>query len=106
MLRRDVNARARPSGLQAGLASWSPAVTGRGGVLPSVAASQTCEKYLFLAMSVRVTTNATRRPSGESVGDDAWTTEPMMCSAIVAWRLAALVVDGSDVVVMPDEGSR
>ena len=43
-LRREVKASRRPSGLQTGLPSCSPPVTGRGGSPPSVAASHTCDR--------------------------------------------------------------
>ena len=56
-LRPLVKASQVPSGDQLGLPSrFSPAVSGRGAVVPSVAASHTCERYLLALKSMRVTT--------------------------------------------------
>ena len=90
-LRLEVNARLVPSGLQAGSPSCSPPVIGRGVLLPSAVATQTCEKYWFLMRSTRVTTKATCRPSGDTAGDDAWTRLPMTRSAMTVCTLCWLV---------------
>ena len=81
--RLEVKASSAPSGLHVGWPSRSPAVSGRGGLDPSAAATQICERYVLAARSVRETTNAIVVPSGDTAGDVAWTTDPMMVSAMV-----------------------
>jgi len=85
--RFEANANERPSGLHAGLLSWSPLVTARGPVDPSAAASQICENVLFFVMSTRLTTNATIEPSGDTAGPLAETMLPMILPAIWACLL-------------------
>jgi hypothetical protein len=82
---------------------------GRGVSLPSVRASHTSEKYLFLPMSACVTTKATMVPSGDTAGLDACTTLPMMRSAMAACGLSAGVADSgreAEVDDMADDGTR
>ena len=92
-LRPLVNASQVPSGDQLGLPSrFSPAVSGRGAVAPSAAATHTCERYLFAFWSTRVTTYATCLPSGETAGDDAPICREIIFSANSACRDAGVAV--------------
>ena len=91
-LRPLVNASHVPSGDQLGLPSrFSPAVSGRGGVDPSAAATHTCERYLLAFWSTRVTTYATCLPSGDTAGDEA----PICREMIFSASSACLLVDAA-----------
>ena len=87
-LRLETKAMQRPSGDQLGWVSLlSPLLSGRGGVDPSAAATHTWARARFFVKSTLLTTKTICVPSGDTFGDEAATTPPMIRSAISACLL-------------------